>query len=231
MPDYYYQIKARAAENEYSTSHWAFPPLFSGKVSAESKQHAKIQIQEEYSRQFPLRVLKKDLDKEHYLLNIQEIDDQDDRTKSLFEFRACLNCQRNFRVIDLYNDHNEFYKGHSYCSDQCKSDHRPTQNVVAAISSPNSTPMIYQITNLKTGLSYIGQTTQVFTLRWYQHFYHGGSCKFHQAIKQSKFEDWQFRVLETVNYPVGITLEAHLRARERYWIDHYDTISNGYNTQ
>ena len=83
MPDYYYQIKARAAENEYSTSHWAFPPVFSGKVSAESKQHAKIQIQEEYSGNSRCAYSRRTLIKNITFLNIQEIDDQDDRTKSL----------------------------------------------------------------------------------------------------------------------------------------------------
>jgi GIY-YIG catalytic domain len=230
MLDYYYQIKAQSIEHG-RFSNWAFPPLFSGKVTAENKKAAKLLIEEEYGRKFPLRVLEKDLANEHYLLNIQEIKDDDERTKGLFELRECMQCGLNFRTIDLYNDHNEIYKGREYCGHRCRELHR-LENIGDQGEGwgRKSRPMIYQITNLATGLSYIGKTTQVFTLRWYQHFYQGGSCKFHQAIKTSKAEDWEFRILETAVAPEGTDKNQYLLDRERYWIEKLDTIDNGYNS-
>lgn len=228
--DYYYQIKIQS-QDQSSLSRWAFPPIFSGKVSANSKSEAKQLIEQEYERKFPLRVLEKNLANEPYLLNIQEISVDDERTQGLFEFRNCLQCNQKFRVIDLYNDHNEIYKGKEYCSFHCKEVHR-LENTEIKVDGwgRNSRPIIYQITNIQNGLSYIGKTTQVFTLRWYQHFYQGGSCKFHQAIKDSKVEDWQFRVLEISIPPSGVDKDEYLACRERFWIEKLDTIDNGYNS-
>ena len=73
-------------------------------------------------------------------------------------------------------------------------------------------------------MCYIGKTSQVFTLRWYQHFYQSGDCKFHAAIKNSNFTDWSFDVIEIANSAEEVSI------REQYWIDHYDSISNGYNS-
>lgn len=230
MIDFYYQIKGRSNESG-GFSNWSFPPLFSGKVTADNKKAAKLLIEEEYGRKFPLRVLEKDLQNEHYLLNIQEIKEDDDRTKSLFEVKFCGRCGNKFRRIDLYNDHNEVYKGDEYCGHNCREKHR-LENIGDRGEwwGRNSRPIIYKITNVRNGLSYIGKTTQVFTLRWYQHFYQGGSCKFHSAIKESKAEDWEFTIVETAIAPDGVDKELYLAERERFWIGHFDTVENGYNT-
>ena len=91
-------------------------------------------------------------------------------------------------------------------------------------------PVIYRVFNRLTGMSYVGKTTQVFTLRWYQHFYHGGKCKFHDAIKASKKEDWDFSIIETVVTPKDEDLDCFVATREQFWIDEFDSIENGYNT-
>jgi GIY-YIG catalytic domain len=230
MPEFYYQIKCQNtdASSEFT---WAFPPLFCGKVAAADKKAAKLLIEEDYGRRFPLRVLKKDLEGERYLLGIEEILDRDDRTKGLFEFRECLNCNASFRTIDLYNDHNERYKGKEYCGSECKKIHLDSL-VTETVGGSNGKhhPIIYRVLNTVTGKSYIGQTTQVFTLRWYQHFFQYGSCKFHQAIKESKFEDWQFMVVETLFAHMHEDIKSALTEREKFWIKEFNTIDEGYNS-
>ena len=99
MKQFYYQVKGKDP-SEYSHSNWHWPPLFSGKVEADNKKQARLLIEDEYGRKFPLRVLSKDLEKEHYLLNIREIDSNDVKTLSLFDLKECKECGCKFRVID-----------------------------------------------------------------------------------------------------------------------------------
>jgi hypothetical protein len=88
---------------------------------------------------------------------------------------------------------------------------------------------------------YIGKTTQVFTLRWYQHFFQSGTNKFHDAIRKSKISDWIFEIHEVIEFPENLRENKDFRTylndrekfiieRERYWINHFDSIANGYNS-
>jgi len=229
MRDYFYQIKGKDS-SEYANSPWAWPPLFCGKVSAQDKKEAKLIIEEEYCRKFPLRVLRKDLEQNHYLLNIREIAENDQRTRDLFNSNECQQCGKKFRRIDLYNDHNESYKGSEYCSQECKQTYLELNRVVELDVTGNGKPVIYRIRNIKTDMSYVGKTTQVFTLRWYQHFYQGGACKFHQAIKDSNLDEWEFRILEIVDISDAACRGQLIADRERFWIKTLDTIECGYNS-
>lgn len=248
MPEFYYQIKGKANEfNEnllFGTGNWVFPPIFSGKVEADNKNDAKLLIEIEYQNKFPLRVLKKDLDTNEFLLKIDVI--ETDRIKRLFEIKTCKFCNNTFKVIDLYNDHNETYKGHDYCSRKCKDEHyniisfernniNDNNNVVEYNNAYYNHPVIYKITNNKTNMCYVGKTTQVFTLRWYQHFYQTTNTKFHLAIKESNLLDWNFQIIENVfiekdKYKTSNEINTYILERERYWINFYDCINNGYNT-
>ena len=117
MTLWYYQIKEKNTFDEHS--NWIWPPLFSGKVEADTKKEARAKIEEDYRRQFPLRVKSADLHKEDYLLSITEIKDFDTRTKGLFEPKECKYCGAGFTVIGHYNNHNQRYKGSEVCSDEC----------------------------------------------------------------------------------------------------------------
>ena len=229
MTDFYFQIKGKI--EECSMSNWAFPPLFSGKVAADNRKDAKALVESEFNRKFPTRVLKKDLAENSFLLGIKEIQDDDERTKSLFDLVNCEKCGKSYRVIDLYNDHNQMTKGQGFCSDKCKKEsyyeNRPDRNT---LSNGGSKPVIYSIYNTKTGMTYVGKTTQIFTLRWYQHFFQGGSTKFHNAIKESNVEDWQFSVIESIQVPTGIDIDSYISDRESFWINRFDSIKTGYNT-
>lgn len=229
MKEFYYQIKGRG-ENIYG-GNWSWPPIFSGKVEAEDKKKARLIIEDDYCRKFPLRVLEKDLANESFLLNIREIQEGDTHTKSLFSLIKCKQCETKFTVIDKYNDDNCDYKGNEFCTYKCKTEHQDENRVLSFnYKSKEGVALIYKITNINTGLSYVGKTTQIFTLRWYQHFFQGGDCKFHRAITSSEYTDWQFSVVEVVNSVDGKENSSHVADRENFWINKLDSISNGYNS-
>jgi len=189
MPKFYYQIKGKD-KSEYGSGRWDWPPLLSGMVQSEDKKGARALIDEEYGRKFPLRVLRKDMDSEHYLLHIREVGEDDEKTLRLFEPIACKECETKFRIIDKYNDANEHNKGAEFCSSKCAKDYRERSSYRTPSELDGSgTAVIYKIANVKTRMVYIGKTTQAFTLRWYQHFYQNGDCKFHEAIKNSELTD------------------------------------------
>lgn len=227
--DYYYQIKGKSDFG--SGFNWHFPPIHSGKVTAKDKKEAKKLIDEEYQQVFPLRVLKKDIEKHHYLLSIKEIKDDDIQTKELFNTRICKECNSTFRRIDLYNDSNERYKGLLYCSYECSESYRHKNLEFSHTLNGCVQPVIYKITNKNTGLSYVGKTTQVFTLRWYQHFFHPNNSKFHMAIICSKIDEWIFEIIEIISFPKDADQENYFSERERHWIKTLDTIENGYNSK
>lgn len=240
MKDFYYQIKGKIGEPEEGlyggTQNWTFPPIFVGKVTAPDKKEAKRMIDEEYGKVFPLRVLSKDLDSNEFLLSIEEIK-EGSRTQRLFEKQTCLHCSGSFYIADNYNNHNETYKGSEFCSDRCKSEAKGVRDALYSQNielKGNSNPVIYKITNKDDNWCYIGKTNQVFTLRWYQHFFQGGDCKFHAARRNSKLSDWVFEIIEIIHIPEDIKTVSDIGKliidRERFWINHYNSIVTGYNS-
>lgn len=244
MIDYYYQIKGKNSQkDEFTMSNWAFPPIFSGKVTAKNKKEAKELICEDYGKQFPLRVLREQLDNNEFLLSIEEIK-PNSHIQRLFEQQSCKQCTTTFYVIDKYNDKNCRNKSPEFCSDKCQEDHRTAHHFKRMDNDlliGSAMPVIYKITNKVTGMVYIGKTSQVFTLRWYQHFFQFGGSKFHEAIKNSKVTDWLFEVQEIIEFPQVLRemndmnsyldqREKYIFERERHWINHYNSIENGYNS-
>lgn len=241
--DYYYQIKGKSSDNQSEFGVWIFPPIFSGKVTAKDKKEARELICEEYGKKFPIRVLHKDLESNDFLLSIKEMEPGSHYHK-LFELQKCEQCDNTFYVIDKYNDKNCRDKGFAFCSDTCRDDNgkmHQMQKLDNELLIGSAVPVIYKITNKVSGMVYIGKTSQVFTLRWYQHFFQFGSNKFHDAIKKSKFTDWQFEIIEIIEFPQEIkenkdftnyinNREKYIIERERYWINHHDSIVNGYNS-
>lgn len=233
---FYYQIKAKKTELDegHFSSQWVFPPVMSGRVYAKDKKEARSIIDDEHGKKFPMRVARKDLDDHEYLLNLWEIKDGDDRTNGLFEVRECLCCGQGYRVIDHYNNIHEMYKGRDYCSWECKEKQRAEDKLdMIWAGDGKHAPVIYQITNIKKNMVYIGQTTQAVTLRWWQHLFHGTGTKFHKAIKESDLCDWSFSVIEEVkkdDKPDGTEMRDYLFEREMYWIKECNSIEDGYNT-
>lgn len=241
MKEFYYQIKGKKDNNTDNSGfgNWIFPPIFTGKVEAKDKKQAKELISEEYGVKFPTRVLRKDIDSNEFLLSIEEIK-PDSHIAKLFEPQKCEECSNSFYVIDKYNDKNCTNKGFTFCSEKCREDNGKLSQFKrmdydALIGE--AIPVIYKITNKKIGKIYIGKTSQVFTLRWYQHFFQYGTNKFHDAIKNSSVIDWMFEIQEIIIFPDHLKQknmykerENYMIERERHWIDHYNSIEDGYNS-
>jgi hypothetical protein len=264
MPEYYFQIKGRkhprckcrdikkiiqngreidldADIMGWGISNWQWPPLFSGKVEAVDRKEAKIKVNDLYSVQFPVRVLKKDLESHEFLLHLQELRPlpYDGYLHSIFEERKCAReeCKNTFKVIDKYNLDSYCDGGSSYCSKLCdKLDaQKREQYKVEHYMEDNHAPVIYKITN-KNNLNkcYIGQTTQAFTLRWYQHFFQPSDTLFHKEIKGSNVTDWIFEIVEIINVPNNMDnkeRKKHIDDREKYYIELYKAKEEGYNSK
>lgn len=80
---------------------------------------------------------------------------------------------------------------------------------------------IYKITNKLNGLSYIGQTSDVFE-RWRQHCARKNRT-LGIAIEKDGIENFTFEILEKTNSDLA-------NERERYWINYYKSYPEGYNS-
>lgn len=233
MAKFYYQIKGRLpTRNAYGDEGWAWPPVFSGMVEAVDRKDARAQIDSLYERKFPMRVLAKDMAANEYLLNIQELTEHDTYILSRFEHKACKECGVMFRLIDKYNDPHTETKSHDYCTEAClaAAKFRDLSEFKLA-SEGRSPPVIYQVRQKSTGMAYVGQTTQPFTLRWWQHLSNPSACKFHATLTSTDITDWEFSVLEVIVYPDDCTdRAAHITNRERHWIDELSAVDAGFNT-
>jgi hypothetical protein len=231
MSEFYYVIKGKRSEVEdFHNSNWEWPPMWSGKITAKDRKHAKQLIDEMYEHEFKLRILNKDLWRHNFLLFIEKIDDDNWKAREVFEERICDTCGKDFRLIDKYRLGNNG-GGNNYCSNECKVDNYELNRIMD--ESINGAPVIYKISNKKTNKCYIGQTTQVFTLRWYQHFFQGTSSKFHEEVRNSKITDWSFEILEEIKTKKTKTMDdfkAVINERERFYIDKFNSVNNGYNS-
>lgn len=234
---FYYTIKGAGRRHPESYPEWQWPPVFSGCVEAPNRAQAKKQIEEEYGRQFPMRVLVKDIQENSYLLHITEIDDKDSYLLERFELKTCCICGTTYRMIDKYNDPHSAFVNKDYCSRACQCDGQAQERARQVdlhqfLRNGKIPAVIYQVRQKSTGLVYVGQSVQPFTLRWWQHLTAMSECKFHQALRQAPLSDWEFSVLETIN-TAGMKSEqikAHLNDREKHWIAKLNSVVNGLNS-
>jgi hypothetical protein len=149
-----------------------------------------------------------------------------------FEDTACKECGMVFKLIDKYNDPNTETTSHGHCTEACKqaARFRDVQEF-RLVNEGRSPAVIYQVRQKSTGRVYVGQTTQPFTLRWWQHLSNPTNCKFHSALGSSNITDWEFSVIEVIVYPEGCTNRAtYITQREGHWIEALSAVDIGFNT-
>jgi len=240
MPEFLFQIKGKKdvpISSFYGgSSNWAFPPIWQDKVEASNSKEAKLLIEEMYGRKFPVRVLAKDLESNEFLLSIKEIKENDYYTRKLFNECECKQCKSKFRVIEKYQIGNDG-GGSEFCNNTCAKEYNEAEALkrpVVEITNANSNPVIYKITNKENGMSYVGKTTQIFTLRWYTHFFQRTSSKFHKAISTLPLTVWHFEILEVIIVPKELTdmadINRFILKKETDYIKQFDSINNGYNS-
>lgn len=233
MPEFLYMVKGKDANQ-----NWCFPPLFTDKIEASDRKAAIGLVHELFDQKFPTRVLKNEIESHNFILIVKEIKENDHHTKSLFDVRNCENCKRPYKVIEKYQTTGSG-GGFSYCSTECRDKKKEIDEFKKIHAANEHTgfsykAIIYRIWNLSTRKSYIGKTNQIFTLRWYQHFYQKTNSKFHKEISQYPLTVWKFEILEVVKIPEEIAsykeIEDYIFRREMFWVEHYDSIKNGYNS-
>ena len=88
---------------------------------------------------------------------------------------------------------------------------------------------VYMITHSSTDIKYIGSTINSFYLRWKAHIgglYRGvGNRVLINIYNKYGISGFRFSILESMNN----STEKEIRARERYYIEKYDTYKNGAN--
>lgn len=240
MPEFYFQIKGKRGEPTSGmyggSSNWSFPPIWQDKIEAADITEAKIKIEELYDKKFPLRVLKKDLESNEFLLSITTINEDNFWTKKLFDVNECKSCGSKFMVIEKYQIGNDG-GGWDYCTSKCRNDNREKGSNILEYREDNAIHdyVIYKITNRETSMCYIGQTKQAFTFRWYQHFYQSSDVKFHEAIRSFPITAWTFEVIEVVDIPEDIkhdksAIRNLVNGKETEYIRKFNSIKNGYNS-
>lgn len=232
MPDYFYQIKGRESDIHDGGTGWAWPPVFSGLVVASDRKEAKALIEEEYSRVFPVRVLKKDMEQHAYLLLIREVKPHEEYLLRRFRDTECKECQVIFKPIDKYNDPHCDHLGSEYCSAKCSTAGRARDLLEFKLAGlGKSPPVIYQVRQKSTGKVYIGQTVRSFTLRWWEHLSVSTGCKFHEALRKTQITDWEFSVIEVIEPPSDCPDKtAYISDRERYWVEVKNSVLDGFNS-
>ena len=236
--EFYFDIKSRKyveKENQYGFDKWAWPPVWSGKVEAEDSKKARLLIEEEYGRRFIMRD-GVNVKEEPFLLSIKPMNEHLARR---FELRKCEMCGNEYTLNDAYITGS----GGRFCSEECTANYRTQEDLRRSEGNVDSMgylnpPVIYRITNKHTGQCYIGKSIQSFTLRWWQHIKSGkggvSETKFHDSMHNSNLCDWTYEVIEVIQYPpeVVVQLDKHrfILQREMHWINHYDSLRNGYNT-
>ena len=83
--------------------------------------------------------------------------------------------------------------------------------------------IIYCIHNLSTGKKYIGQTVEKLQRRVTRHFRTINETKISRAIQKYGKYDFVYGIVEEVD---SVNL---LDEREKFWIQHYDSVNNGFN--
>lgn len=108
-----------------------------------------------------------------------------------------------------------------YCS-------KPAKEMCVRVLGKNSVTGIYKITNLLTGLCYIGQAIDV-KKRWSEHIKCGlgidtpSGNKLYAAMQQDGIENFSFELLEACP-------QEELNKKEKFYIEVYDSYNIGYNS-
>ena len=86
---------------------------------------------------------------------------------------------------------------------------------------------IYKITNIQNNKVYIGQTIRPVEQRFHRHINDALNnildTHFARAIRKYGKDSFKIEIIDTAKS------QDELNQKERYWIQQYDSVNNGYN--
>lgn len=90
--------------------------------------------------------------------------------------------------------------------------------------------IVYKVTNKINGMSYIGVTKNSLEHRWKQHI-RDSRCKSSEVKHKFQFAISEFGAENFTLEQIDVAADqAEAERKEMYWIQHFDTMENGYNT-
>lgn len=209
----------------YRTEFYGWDKLLSEKIVAETKKEARKILEDELQRELPMRIKSEDVTADSLLLKLYEMKEGEYlEVHRLFETITCKRkeCGNQFRKVDSYNL--GLHHTTDFCSYDCVDIYRAENYNPSENGFNTSIPVIYMITQISTGKVYIGKTIRSFTLRWWEHLKVKDGNKFHTVLQQTDITDWTFQIIE------HFTEEANILERETFWINHYNSIEDGFNS-
>ena len=90
--------------------------------------------------------------------------------------------------------------------------------------------IIYKVTNKINNKVYIGQTIQTLSQRRNKHYYKANNeaninTHFINALRKYSKESFSWEIIDQANN------QQELDSKEKYWIQYYNSINDGYNTK
>lgn len=248
--NYFYRIKIPKLADAHSFGNeWEYKVFDVGYIKATSKKEARALLEDEFNSKMCMKSKAQDIGvKNLYLLSLYE------PTEHWGDFwsaeRECAVCNTIFSKLQRDKAFDFKHIRSDYCCLDCEEigeserDRNREENRLNSLIEEDKgiyQPCIYKITNKITNMCYVGQTSQAFTFRWYQHFMtSSGGSKFYEAINDSPVTDWIFEVIETISKKdiaeymekcgEKINRANFINVREQYWINQFDSIRNGYNS-
>lgn len=196
--------------------------IFQDHIEASDKKDAVKKIEEIHNGKIKQKVIRGKETEVDFKAFVIEMDDK--WKEHWLGDRSCKRCQSTYQMLTIQQM--KTGGGSEFCSGLCRDEAKP--NTIFEYKHEGiHPPVIYKITHKPTNQVYIGQTTQAFTLRWYQHFFCTTKTRFHQMIESTALTDWVFEVIETL--PKNSAKEV-VNEKERKWINHYDSVNTGFNS-
>lgn len=236
---YFYRIKTPTATESGYGEEWNWKPFDIGYIEAPSKAEAKKLLEEQFGVSMCQRSKRDDIGtKNVFMVQLYEPNDYYDKLWNAEH--TCEVCGTAYTKLLRDKAHDFAYIKGEVCSELCedKASKARTESINAMFDFNGiHNAVIYRIWHKETQQSYIGKTTQAFTLRWYQHFYQSKNTKFHEAIQNSRLIDWSFEIVESFGFTGKDIVRGDdngyaklLADREQYWIEHYKALTLGLNS-
>jgi len=183
---------------------------------AEDKKSARELVRKEFEKDMPMRYKRENVKPDSLLLKLYELNGSY-FSKDFFDEKTCRRCGKKFTLCEKFNVVGRF-GDYEICSDRCQAEELNDREVQHD-NFNFCEPVIYKITQISTGKVYIGKTERSYTLRWWEHI------KDKSWIKDDP-TDITYQIIEI--FKKGEKTD-YILERETYWINHYNSIEQGFN--